>query len=141
MDDRTLRVCPRIIFGTLGALRIRRSNRGNSLRPLPGLSRHSPENCKVVSVSHTISSQPPPQALRRYGSVFLLIITRTVADDGFVYRVHCDMQVRWKILTLSPMINGDFRYLTYLKTQAFSLWRTACPLSQEEKVRAWSPTS
>ena len=45
------------------------------------------------------------------------------------------------ILVSVLKLNRVFRYLTFFKIQAFSLWRAARTLPQEEKIRTRSPAS
>ena len=73
---------------------IRRSNRGNITWSLPRHPRHSPENCKAASVSHTYlittrSSRPPTTWVSIFAG-----IAGDVADDGLAHRIGYEIQVR-----------------------------------------------
>ena len=81
------------MFGVFGTP-IRRSNRGNLAWHLPSSHGTCRKTVKLRLSATQISFHPPPQGLRRHGSVFLLVIPGAVADDGLVHRVHCDLQVR-----------------------------------------------
>ena len=66
----------------------RRSNRGKFTRYLPSSRGIRRTTVKLPPSATQISSQPPPQGLRRHGSVFSLLIAGAVADDGPVDSVH-----------------------------------------------------